>query len=216
MSDITRHPRPDGRPATQHLDAAAALIRAGYCLEANAQDARRRVCPVMAPEATAWSLYGALLRATGGDDFRCQTSTAFELVVKCLQDFHSLRPNEIGWAGAIVLYEKQQVVIRQKDGPVGSPPSSGWGHLCPCRAMRAATPPYWESTTLLGVGHLCHVESRGPDRRDTYAQPYSPLPRLLVASCAKRNEHRYSVSERDNDRGDAAVYPRGVQQQRHP
>jgi hypothetical protein len=42
-------------------------------------------------------------------------------------------------------------------------------------------------TTLLGVGHLCHVESRGPDRRDTspestaamgrwdtYAQPYSP------------------------------------------
>jgi len=189
MSDIT--------PATQHLDAAAALIRAGYCLEANAQDANRRACPVMAPEATAWSLYGALLRASGGDDFRCQTSTAFELVVKCLQDFHVLRPQEIGWAGAIVLYEKQQVVIRQKDGPVGSPPSSGWGHLCPCRAMRAATPPYWESTTLLGVGHLCHVESRGPDRRDTYAQPYSPLPRLLVASCAKRNEHRYSVSERE-------------------
>jgi hypothetical protein len=36
MSDIT--------PATQHLDAAAALIRAGYCLEANAQDANRRAC----------------------------------------------------------------------------------------------------------------------------------------------------------------------------
>jgi hypothetical protein len=61
---------------------------------------------------------------------------------------------------AIVLYEKQQVVIHQEDGPVGSPPSSGWGHLC-------------------------HAESRGPDRRgsnstaamgrwDTYAQPYSP------------------------------------------
>jgi hypothetical protein len=91
MSDIT--------PATQHLDAAAALIRAGYCLEANAQDANRRACAVMAPEAVAWSLYGALLRATGGDDFKCQTSTAFELVVKCLQDFHALRPQEIGWAG---------------------------------------------------------------------------------------------------------------------
>ena len=105
--------------ATKHLDAAAALIRAGYCLEANAQDANRRACPVMAPEAVAWSLYGALLRATGGDDFRCQTSTAFELVVRCLRDFHSLRPNEIGWSGVIVLYEKQQVVIREKDGPVG-------------------------------------------------------------------------------------------------
>jgi hypothetical protein len=99
MTDITRHPRPDGRPATQHLDAAAALIRAGYCLEANAEDANRRACPVMAPEAVAWSLYGSLLRATGGDDFKCQTSTAFELVVKCLQDFHALRPQEIGWAG---------------------------------------------------------------------------------------------------------------------
>jgi hypothetical protein len=69
MSDITRHPRPDGQSATQHLDAAAALIRAGYCLEANAQDANRRMCPVMAPEAVAWSLYGALLRATGGDEY---------------------------------------------------------------------------------------------------------------------------------------------------
>jgi hypothetical protein len=106
--------------------------------------------------------------------------------VKCLQDFHSLRPNEIGWAGAIVLYEKQQVVIRQKDGPVGSPPSSGWGHLCPCRAMRAATPPYWESTTLLGVGHLCHVESRGPARRGPSAKMGAAL--TLVAFGARRDQ----------------------------
>src|SRR4029434_10145947 len=86
MIAVTRTPRRYGRSATEHLDAAAALIRAGYCLEANAQDANRRACAVMAPEAVAWSLYGALLRATGGDDFKWQTSTAFELVVKCLQD----------------------------------------------------------------------------------------------------------------------------------
>jgi hypothetical protein len=38
-------------------------------------------------------------------------------VVRCLRDFYTLRPQEMGWAAAIVLYEKQQVVIRQKDGP---------------------------------------------------------------------------------------------------
>jgi hypothetical protein len=29
-----------------------------------------------------------LAKATGGDDFQCQTSDAFELVVMCLRDFH--------------------------------------------------------------------------------------------------------------------------------
>ena len=96
--------------AINDIDKACALIRAGYCREANAQDALGTVRGVFDPEATAWSLYGALLRATGGDDFTCQTSTAFELVVQVLRDFHALRPQEIGWHGAIVLYEQTQVV----------------------------------------------------------------------------------------------------------
>lgn len=94
---------------------------------------------------------------------------------------------------------REQVVIHQ-DGPVGSPPSLGVGtpmslssHESGHSAVEGVNHPPW-------VGHLCHVESRGPDRRDssstaamgrwdTYAQPYSPYrdPRLLVASCAKRN-----------------------------
>jgi hypothetical protein len=39
------------------------------------------------PEAHSWSLYGALLRATGGDDFQSQTSDTFDHVVMCLLDF---------------------------------------------------------------------------------------------------------------------------------
>lgn len=96
--------------AINDIDKACALIRAGYCRGANAQDALGKACGVFDQGATAWSLYGALLRATGGNDFTCQTSTAFELVVKVLQDFHALRPQEKGWHGAIVLYEQTQVV----------------------------------------------------------------------------------------------------------
>jgi hypothetical protein len=68
------------------LLGAMALIGKGYCTRTDARGPNGP-CRVMDPEAHWWSPYGALLRATGGDDFQSQTSDIFEPVVMCLRDF---------------------------------------------------------------------------------------------------------------------------------
>jgi hypothetical protein len=52
------------------LSGAMALIQRGYCIGANAVDARDVAVRAIDPEAAAWSLHGALLRVTGEDDFQ--------------------------------------------------------------------------------------------------------------------------------------------------
>jgi hypothetical protein len=68
------------------LAGAMALIGKGYCTRTDARGPNGP-CRGMDPEAHSWSLYGALLRATGGDDFQSQTSDTFDHVVMCLLDF---------------------------------------------------------------------------------------------------------------------------------
>jgi hypothetical protein len=63
------------------LAGAVALIERGYCIGPNAVNAKGVAVRAVDPEAVAWSLYGALLRVTGGSDFKCQTSAAR----RCLQ-----------------------------------------------------------------------------------------------------------------------------------
>ena len=63
------------------LAGAVALIERGYCIGPNAVDAKGVAVRAVDPGAAAWSLYGALLRVTGGSDFKCQTSAAR----RCLQ-----------------------------------------------------------------------------------------------------------------------------------
>jgi hypothetical protein len=43
------------------------------------------------------------------------------------------------------------------------------------------------------AGHLCHVESRGPDRRDTCAQPYPSLVSRLLNVLRQRNSIRAAL-----------------------
>jgi hypothetical protein len=52
----------------------------------DAIDAKGVMVRAIHPEAVARSLYGALLRVTGGSDFKCQTSAAFAAVVAVLKD----------------------------------------------------------------------------------------------------------------------------------
>jgi hypothetical protein len=77
------------------LSGATALVRRGYCIGPNAVDAKGVAVRAVDPGAAAWSLYGALLRATGVDDFRCQTSAAFAAVFAVLKDYHV--PARGGW-----------------------------------------------------------------------------------------------------------------------
>jgi hypothetical protein len=55
-----------------------------------------------------------------------------------------------GCAAAILLYEKQQVAIHQEDGPVGSPPSLGWGTPMPLPTHESGHSTIEGATTLLG------------------------------------------------------------------
>jgi hypothetical protein len=80
---------------TDVLAGAIALIERGYCIGPNAINSRGVAVRTVDPEAAAWSLYGALLRATGVDDFRCQTSAAFAAVFAVLKDYHV--PARGGW-----------------------------------------------------------------------------------------------------------------------
>jgi hypothetical protein len=66
---------------TDVLAGAIALIERVYCIGPDAIDAKGVMVRAIHPEAVARSLYGALLRVTGGSDFKCQTSAAR----RCLQ-----------------------------------------------------------------------------------------------------------------------------------
>ena len=89
------------------LEGVAGLLHKGHVSKCDAVDARGRPCRATDPDACAWSLYGALLRVTGGDDFKCQTSDAFETVVMVLRDHYGLAPQVNGWSKAIVLFEER-------------------------------------------------------------------------------------------------------------
>ena len=97
------------------LEGVAGLLHKGHVSKCDAVDARGRPCRATDPDACAWSLYGALLRVTGGDDFKCQTSDAFEALVRVISGRYGPRPgpaemwppHEKGWVAAIVMFEKQ-------------------------------------------------------------------------------------------------------------
>ena len=48
------------------LEGAIALLRRGYCIGPNAKDAKGVAVRAIDPNAVCWSIYGALLRVTGG------------------------------------------------------------------------------------------------------------------------------------------------------
>ena len=50
------------------LEGVAGLLHKGHVSHTDAVDGRGKPCRAIDPEAAAWSLYGALLRVTGGPD----------------------------------------------------------------------------------------------------------------------------------------------------
>lgn len=57
------------------LEKAAWIIEThGWCQRANARDSNNHACRVTHPDAMTFSLYGAVLKAMGGDDKRLQHS----------------------------------------------------------------------------------------------------------------------------------------------